>query len=542
MLYQPVRELDAVGVRDRVEQRQRPRVLDQHDGRGHAVRQRLGELKASSSSKRCRRQRGGTGDGAAVGALRAAPAKPTSVPMYSPKPIASSMSRSLAFDRGDVALRVLAHEQQVEDADHALLLQPVEDREDLAAEAVARRSRPTASGSSQALPSSEPSTRASYASRDGARGRPRRRRRPGRLRDRAAAGPRRRARPARRPRALPARQALRRRDHRSRATARALRVGPVVEDEVRTFELRLRYGRSFERQKRHPLILMTQRRRLDAHLAERAAAAGAEFADDTRVEDVVPDNGHVTARVGGRRVGARRSSSAPTARTASSRRASAWVRGSCGASRSRGTRRRDRLDQRRYRGRAVVEVGVVPGGYGWVFPKGDHVNLGVGGWAAEGPRTARPARPAVPRRTDFRLPPSQRCEATGCRCADPVAAAAAGRIAARRRRRRPRRSALRRRDLRGVRLRAPRRGRDPCRRPRPATSSALAAALDPHRHASWTAKRALDRHPGLCFWAARASARVRHVVAGLLRGDVRHPNDAGGIARPPLRLIARLAR
>ena len=27
----------------------------------------------------------------------------------------------------------------------------------------------------------------------------------------------------------------------------------------------------------------------------------------------------------------------------------------------------------------------MPGGYGWVFPKGDHLNLGVGGWAAQGP-------------------------------------------------------------------------------------------------------------------------------------------------------------
>lgn len=75
----------------------------------------------------------------------------------------------------------------------------------------------------------------------------------------------------------------------------------------------------------------------------------------------------------------------------------------------------------------------------------------------------------------------------------------------------------------------------------PGYDSALAAALDPHLHASWTAKRALDRHPGACFWAARAP-RVFAVVAGLLRGDVRHPNDAGGIARPQLRLIARLAR
>ena len=35
---------------------------------------------------------------------------------------------------------------------------------------------------------------------------------------------------------------------------------------------------------------------------------------------------------------------------------------------------------------AWVELGVVPGGYGWVFPKGDHANLGVGGWLDEGPR------------------------------------------------------------------------------------------------------------------------------------------------------------
>ena len=37
-------------------------------------------------------------------------------------------------------------------------------------------------------------------------------------------------------------------------------------------------------------------------------------------------------------------------------------------------------------GRAVVELGAVPGGYAWVFPKGDHVNVGVGGWESEGPR------------------------------------------------------------------------------------------------------------------------------------------------------------
>ena len=34
----------------------------------------------------------------------------------------------------------------------------------------------------------------------------------------------------------------------------------------------------------------------------------------------------------------------------------------------------------------MVELADIPGGYGWVFPKGDHVNVGVGAWQAEGPR------------------------------------------------------------------------------------------------------------------------------------------------------------
>ena len=46
---------------------------------------------------------------------------------------------------------------------------------------------------------------------------------------------------------------------------------------------------------------------------------------------------------------------------------------------------------------AVIELAALPGGYGWVFPKGDHANLGVGGWGSEGPRAARPPRASRPR-------------------------------------------------------------------------------------------------------------------------------------------------
>src|SRR5207244_1745743 len=40
----------------------------------------------------------------------------------------------------------------------------------------------------------------------------------------------------------------------------------------------------------------------------------------------------------------------------------------------------------RFAGTMVLEIAAVHGGYGWIFPKGDHINVGVGGNESEGPR------------------------------------------------------------------------------------------------------------------------------------------------------------
>src|ERR671937_242542 len=68
-------------------------------------------------------------------------------------------------------------------------------------------------------------------------------------------------------------------------------VDPVVEDVVDRFELGFRYRARFERRSDGPLILMTQRRRLDAHLAEQAAAAGADFRDGVKATAIELENG-----------------------------------------------------------------------------------------------------------------------------------------------------------------------------------------------------------------------------------------------------------
>ena len=41
--------------------------------------------------------------------------------------------------------------------------------------------------------------------------------------------------------------------------------------------------------------------------------------------------------------------------------------------------------EREWATKLAVDVGGTPGGYCWVFPKGDHLNIGVGGWKSIGP-------------------------------------------------------------------------------------------------------------------------------------------------------------
>ena len=45
----------------------------------------------------------------------------------------------------------------------------------------------------------------------------------------------------------------------------------------------------------------------------------------------------------------------------------------------------DFVDLERWQSNVAIEFGTIPGGYCWIFPKADHVNVGVGGWEHAGP-------------------------------------------------------------------------------------------------------------------------------------------------------------
>jgi geranylgeranyl reductase family protein len=326
-------------------------------------------------------------------------------------------------------------------------------------------------------------------------------------------------------------------------TYRALRLLPfsvaqVIEEEVDVFELGLGYRRRFERRTQEPLVVMTQRRPLDAFLVDQAREAGAEVREGVKVElaplRVDGEPLETTVLIGADGVNG----------------VTGKALGLGGHEHEvalEGNVRYGPVSRERYARRAVVEFGIVAGGYGWVFPKGDHVNVGVGGWVHQGPKLREHLSRLC---CEHRIPEDALTDVRGYRLplrrpgavvahggtalvgdaaglVDPVSGDGiyeallsaklvseasldliAGRTA----------------DLSGYGVELRR-------------TLALPAA------ASWRAKLALERFPNLAFTLLRAPQAWR-ALEQLLRADATHPGAIGGPGGAALRaaeLLARLA-
>jgi len=321
-------------------------------------------------------------------------------------------------------------------------------------------------------------------------------------------------------------------------TMRAVRqlpfsVEPVVEDRITRARCRLRYGGVIERESDQVLCLMTQRRRLDAFLVEQAVEAGAEFRDGVRVS-VESDT---EIRVDGEPfeveavIGAD-GANGITARTLG------LGGGIVNGVALEGNLPYDRLPRGAWRGLLVLELATVPGGYGWIFPKGDHVNVGVGGWGEEGPRLRQHLRVLC---EHYGIELRELSELRGHRLPmrRPETLLASGR-------------ALLVGDAAGVldpvsgdgiyeafvtsRLAAEHVLADTI----DGYDAAVRRELDPLSAAGWGAKLALDRFPRVVFALMRLPVTWR-VIEKLMLGEVAHPGEARGAGRTAMRLIQALA-
>jgi len=322
-------------------------------------------------------------------------------------------------------------------------------------------------------------------------------------------------------------------------TMRAVRqlpfsVEPVVEDRITRARCRLRYGPKIDRHSSQVLCLMTQRRRLDEFLVEQAVAAGADFRDGVHVTF----DSDTELRIDGEPVKVDAVIGADGANGITAR-SLGLGGGIVNGVALEGNLPYDGLPPDAWHGMLVLELGVVPGGYGWIFPKGDHVNVGVGGWGHQGPHLRKHLRVLcehygieLRRLTDLRghRLPMRRSETVLARgralvvgdaagALDPVSgdgiyeALVTSRLAA---------EHILRDDLDGY-------------------AASVHRELDPLASAGWAAKHALDRYPRAVFAVMRIPVTWR-VLEKLMLGEVAHPGEARGAGRRAMKLIEGLGR
>ncbi len=161
-------------------------------------------------------------------------------------------------------------------------------------------------------------------------------------------------------------------------------ISPVVERVIYGMRFTVRSSHEFTRRSPRGLSYLTQRRRLDAFLVEKAVEAGTTFRQRAAVADIERHRTHVVVRTQdetfeGSTLVAADGANGPTAKMAGVNVGLTHgiaFEGNVTPSGEFPDRWEDVLG---------LDMGTIPGGYGWIFPKADHLNIGIGGWKYIGP-------------------------------------------------------------------------------------------------------------------------------------------------------------
>lgn len=161
-------------------------------------------------------------------------------------------------------------------------------------------------------------------------------------------------------------------------------LSPVVERTVSTVSFSLRQNSDFTRRWPRPLTYMTQRSRLDHFLVERAVEAGAVWREKAPLETVNRSSGGIEVRAGGAAYQGRVLVAADGANGPTLKAAGVPQRLGMGVA-LEGNIAQDDASPDGFEAMRL-DLGDVPHGYGWLFPKGDHINIGVAGLGTAAPK------------------------------------------------------------------------------------------------------------------------------------------------------------
>lgn len=165
-------------------------------------------------------------------------------------------------------------------------------------------------------------------------------------------------------------------------TARAARLlpfhlGPVIERSVHGMHFTFSRRGGFARDAAEPIFYLTQRCRLDHFLIEQAVKAGAVVRERTPLREVERRASHVIVRAGNQTFEGRTLVAADGATGPTVKRAGLAVRHWRIIALEGNITPNGRFPEQ-WRHRVGIDLGEVSGGYHWLFPKGDHLNIGIG--------------------------------------------------------------------------------------------------------------------------------------------------------------------
>ncbi|MDG1840271.1 MAG: NAD(P)/FAD-dependent oxidoreductase [Dehalococcoidia bacterium] len=169
-------------------------------------------------------------------------------------------------------------------------------------------------------------------------------------------------------------------------------IDPVIEDVITDADIRIRDESSVLQTSGSVLTYMTQRARLDAFLADKAQEVGTKFRDGEQVTDILSKagDGFVVKTRSGTEIQARVLLGADGANGITGNRLG-FDSHSEGAVALEGNVYFPDGVPSQFEHKVSRNFGSLTQGYGWIFPKGDHVNIGVGGSRLSGGKRLKAA-------------------------------------------------------------------------------------------------------------------------------------------------------
>ena len=182
-------------------------------------------------------------------------------------------------------------------------------------------------------------------------------------------------------------------------TARAARLlpfdlAPVIERSIHGMQFTFSRRGGFARDADPPIFYLTQRCRLDHFLIEQAVKAGAVVRERTPLREIKRDRLSVMVRAGNDVFEGRALVAADGAAGQTAKRAGVAVP-RWGIIALEGNVTPEGPFPEPWRDRVGIDLGGTAGGYRWIFPKGDHLNIGIGGLPSIGSTLRRRLDAAV---------------------------------------------------------------------------------------------------------------------------------------------------